>query len=329
MIGVSERTSLGTLETAVLLTMAEMGLSPARPYVKSAKVTTSVADRFGIGPRYAYDVLCDLARPWLTPLPLVDFHGNYGNPDFPAAEPAWTESRLSRVGWLAAAAERSEVGAVPLGLINGTVYAGGRWPPFGARRIIEALSKASSIRSLSDDELATLAGDPLFPGGCELDGAVQQVLGGGRALLVLRARLSVTRAEGRVAIDIKNLPPAIGCDALTDYLSARAEGAIPFLPYWPAIDDDEPRLPFSGVENLTHGEGWGDSVLVRCYLEPNEDVDACLDRLRREPGVTDEVDAELPQPVGTLLRDWTTRHQEGGWSGLEQLADLVGGTTGR
>ena len=130
----SGRTGLGPLETAVLLSMADAAAIPGRPHLKSRDVVGLITERFGFGPNYVYDVICDLGRPWLTPLPLVDFHGDLGSPDAAAAPPSFTECRLSPAGWLAAKAQRDEVGPIPFGLINGTVYQGGKSPPFGPAR---------------------------------------------------------------------------------------------------------------------------------------------------------------------------------------------------
>jgi DNA gyrase/topoisomerase IV subunit A len=320
----NDRTGLGPLETAVVLTMADMGATPVRPRVKSAKVVRLVAQRFGFGPNYAYEVLCDLARPWLTPLPLVDFHGNYGAPGFPAAEPTFTECRLSRVGWLASAAERSEAGPVPLGLINGTIYQGGETPPFDPLSIVEALLSAVDDASVPESRLSSMAGQPVFPGGCRLDGDIARVIAGDRGMLVLRSTLSAKEGTGSRWIDVTHLPPRVDPSTLVDYLTARCDGEILRVIDWPTVRDDEPRLPFREIEHLTHGQPWGDAVLIRCHLEPEADIAGCLDRLGNEPGVRIDVEAHLPRPLGALLRSWANEHgSHDSASGLQQLATLL------
>jgi hypothetical protein len=185
----SDRTGLGPLETAVVLALADAAAIPTHSYVKSSQAVGLIAERFGFGPNYAYSVICDLGRPWLTPLPLVDFHGDCGAPDRVAAPPSFTECRLSPAGWLAAAAQRGEIGPVPIGLINGTVYQGGESPPFRASKIVAAILRALDDPSAPDAELGLIAGKPRFPGGCELGGEIDTVLAGEAGRLVLRCRL--------------------------------------------------------------------------------------------------------------------------------------------
>jgi hypothetical protein len=44
-----------------------------------------------------YDALVRMAQPFSLRHPLVDFHGNYGSPDYPAAAPRYTECRLGQL----------------------------------------------------------------------------------------------------------------------------------------------------------------------------------------------------------------------------------------
>jgi hypothetical protein len=41
-----------------------------------------VEERIGLGRRYAYQVLIDLAQPWILALRLVSGHGNFGDRSF-------------------------------------------------------------------------------------------------------------------------------------------------------------------------------------------------------------------------------------------------------
>jgi hypothetical protein len=297
------------LETAIVLSMADAGATPDRPHLKLDRVVRQVAERFGFGRKYAYAMLCDLARPWLTPMPLVDFHGNYGSPDFPASEPSLSEGRLSPAGSLAAAAELAATGPVPAGLINGTVYQGGQAPPFRPGRIVQALLTALDDPLTPDQQLASIAGRPAFPGGCQLDGDIDGVLSGRPARLILRSRLTPANVQERRWIDVTHLPPEVGPAMLVDYLTARREGSYLLVPYWPYPEREEPRLPFGQIENLTNGPGWGKGVLVRCHLEPEADMAVCRRRLRATPGICIDVEAQLPHPLGALLRSWAEDHR--------------------
>jgi hypothetical protein len=57
-------------------------------------VLPAVDDRIGLAPGYAYEVLVDLARPWMMPLRLIEGQGNFENfpPNAnPACPPAAAE----------------------------------------------------------------------------------------------------------------------------------------------------------------------------------------------------------------------------------------------
>jgi hypothetical protein len=92
------------------------------------------------GARYAYPLLQDVAVPWRRHLPLLDPSGNWGSlHGDPAADARYTEVRLSVFGALALAAERGEVGPLPLGLVERSLYRDGPVPPFAPDRVLEAL----------------------------------------------------------------------------------------------------------------------------------------------------------------------------------------------
>ena len=154
--------------------------------------------------------------------------------------------------------------------------------------------KALDDPTMPDAQLSRIAGRPRFPGGCELGGEIDKVLVGEPGLLVLRCRLGPHHDVGRRSIDITRLPPQVGAGRLVDYLNARPRGACFRLALdWPWPQSGEPRLPFRQVEDLTQGEAWGDSVLVRCHLEPEADMADCLRLLRAQPGVRIDVSAQL------------------------------------
>ena len=69
---------------------------PDRPHVKCAKVTGETMAKFHPhGDLAIYDASVRMAQPFSLRDPLVDFHGNYGSPDFPPAASRYTECRLS------------------------------------------------------------------------------------------------------------------------------------------------------------------------------------------------------------------------------------------
>ena len=78
----SSSTGLGLLDVMILEAIEVAGARHDRPYLKTQRTLDVLHDRTGIGPNQAYESLCDMARRYVARLPLVDFHGNYGSPDY-------------------------------------------------------------------------------------------------------------------------------------------------------------------------------------------------------------------------------------------------------
>ncbi|MGI8535158.1 MAG: DNA gyrase subunit A [Mycobacteriales bacterium] len=80
------RDGLKPVHRRILYSMADSGLRPDRPYVKSARVVGDVMGRFHPhGDGAIYDAMVRLAQPFAMRVPLIDGHGNWGSPDDSAA----------------------------------------------------------------------------------------------------------------------------------------------------------------------------------------------------------------------------------------------------
>ncbi|HWW54933.1 MAG TPA: DNA gyrase subunit A, partial [Acidimicrobiales bacterium] len=92
------RDGLKPVHRRILYDMHLQGYRPDRPHVKCAKVTGDTMSRFHPhGDQAIYDALVRMAQPFSLRHPLIDFHGNYGSPDFPPAAARYTECRLSQL----------------------------------------------------------------------------------------------------------------------------------------------------------------------------------------------------------------------------------------
>src|SRR5579862_6159954 len=92
------RDGLKPVHRRILYDMHVQGYRPDRAHVKCAKVTGDTMSRFHPhGNQAIYDALARMAQPFSLRHPLVDFHGNYGSPDWPAAAERYTECRLSQL----------------------------------------------------------------------------------------------------------------------------------------------------------------------------------------------------------------------------------------
>jgi DNA gyrase subunit A len=81
------RDGLKPVHRRILWGMFDQGLRPDRPRAKCARVAGEVMGRYHPhGDAAIYDALARMAQPFSLRHPLIDFHGNYGSPDFsPAA----------------------------------------------------------------------------------------------------------------------------------------------------------------------------------------------------------------------------------------------------
>jgi DNA gyrase subunit A len=82
------RDGLKPVHRRIIWDMEEQGFRPDRNFVKCARVTgDTMANYHPHGNAAIYDALVRMAQPFSLRHPLIDFHGNYGSPDFgPAAE---------------------------------------------------------------------------------------------------------------------------------------------------------------------------------------------------------------------------------------------------
>src|SRR3954452_19263001 len=90
------RDGLKPVHRRIIWDMEDQGFRPDRPFVKCARVTgDTMAKYHPHGNQAIYDALVRMAQPFSLRHPLIDFHGNYGSPDFEPAAARYTECRLS------------------------------------------------------------------------------------------------------------------------------------------------------------------------------------------------------------------------------------------
>src|SRR3954465_14063065 len=89
------RDGLKPVHRRIIWDMEEQGFRPDRPFVKCARVTGDTMAKYPPhGNSAIYDALVRMAQPFSLRHPLIDFHGNYGSQDFPAAAERYPECRL-------------------------------------------------------------------------------------------------------------------------------------------------------------------------------------------------------------------------------------------
>ena len=312
----SARTGLAGHEVAVLEALGDAGR-----FVRSHDVLVSAARRSGIGPRYAYPVLVDLAVPWRRHLPLLEGEGNFGTQgDDPPADAVYTQVRLSPAGRLALAAERGEVGPVPLGLVEGSHFADGEVPPFAPAAVLAAL------RSGSGD-----AGPPVLPTGGLVEGDVDGLLAGRPTTMRLVCRtVRETDARGRQQLVITEVPLGVSTDAVCRAVADRVDAEVrhpddgrryaDYLPEptGPPEPDDRPVFhPL--VRDLRDEISTRTGTRIVVVLARDADPVDALTWLRGVEPFAVEVDWCLPAPQRERLLGWDA----GDGSGLDALEALL------
>jgi hypothetical protein len=293
-----ERSGAGLVECAILEALDSLGARPGRGYRTSTKVLAAVEDRIGLAPGYAYEVLADLARPWMMPVNLVRWQGNYGGrDDDPPSEPRYTGAGLSRAGQVALAAERGQLAPVPIGLINGSTYRNGTRPPFRPEAIIAALRQVIRWPRTSGKDLTGIIGPPCFLNGCTVTGDFDALAAGRPVTLTLHAR--VTIGAGHASVLIESFPPNANPGQTARGLAALA-GMRDWTGTHPDLHQHAP-LPLNDIRDEST-DARGD--LIVCVPESGTTPEQLRDQITDVYGVYTTVPVALPPPLSVMIRNW-------------------------
>ena len=216
------RDGLKPVHRRILFAMHEAGLSPARPYKKSATVVGDVLGKYHPhGDASVYDALVRMVQEFSLRYPLVDGQGNFGSIDGdPAAAYRYTEARLAHVATeMLADIDRDTVdfapnfddrllepkvlpGRIPNLLVNGSsgiaVGMSTNIPPHNLRETVAAaIHLLDHPECTLDDLMAHLPG-PDFPTGGTIVGrqGIRDAYEKGRGRVVMRARVIREQKRG-------------------------------------------------------------------------------------------------------------------------------------
>jgi DNA gyrase subunit A len=227
------RDGLKPVHRRVLFGMHDLGMSPNKPYKKSARIVGEVLGKYHPhGDSSVYHAMVRMAQPWSMRYMLVDGQGNMGSVDgdSPAAM-RYTEARMNRLSEeMLADIDKNTVDyqynfddslkeptvlptRIPALLVNGTsgiaVGMATNMPPHNLGDAINAIVAYIDNPEVTIEELIKVIKAPDFPTGGTIYGyqGVKEAYETGRGRIVIRAKSEVeTESNGREKIIITEIP---------------------------------------------------------------------------------------------------------------------------
>ncbi len=227
------RDGLKPVHRRILFGMNELGLSPGRPYKKSARIVGEVLGKYHPhGDTAVYDAMVRMAQHWSLRYPLVDGQGNFGSVDNdPPAAMRYTEARMRKITEeFLSDIDKETVDMrlnfddsleeptvlptrIPNLLVNGAsgiaVGMATNMLPHNLTECIDGIIQYVDNNDISIEDLMQYVKAPDFPTGGIIYGyeGVKQALMTGRGRVVLRGKAEIeTQNNGREHIIITEIP---------------------------------------------------------------------------------------------------------------------------
>ena len=230
------RDGLKPVHRRILYAMHETGMTPNKPYKKSARIVGDVLGKYHPhGDSSVYDATVRLAQDFNTRYLLVDGHGNFGSIDGDsAAAMRYTEVRMAKITQeMLADIDKETVdfmpnydeslqeptvlpAKIPNLLINGSsgiaVGMATNIPPHNLREVAEGVEWFLKNPHATNEELlnalmARIKG-PDFPTGAQILGTkgIEDAYRTGRGSITMRAVVNVEEIHGRTCLVVTELP---------------------------------------------------------------------------------------------------------------------------
>jgi len=234
------RDGLKPVHRRIIWDMEQQGFRPDRPFVKCARVTGDTMARYHPhGDGAIYDALVRMAQPFSLRHPLIDFHGNYGSPDFGPAAARYTEARLHSLAMrLLDGIDENTVDMIPNYdgtseepqvlparfpnlLVNGSqgiaVGMATSIPPHNLGEVIDATVHLIDNPEATPDDLMNFVKGPDFPSGGNILGraGIMDAYRTGRGSIKTRAKAVIEEnRQGRMEIQVTELPYQTSCSSI-------------------------------------------------------------------------------------------------------------------
>jgi len=244
------RDGLKPVHRRIIWDMEQQGFRPDRPFVKCARVTGDTMARYHPhGDSAIYDALVRMAQPFSLRHPLIDFHGNYGSPDFGPAAARYTESRLHSLAMrLLDGIDENTVDMIPNYdgtseeprvlparfpnlLVNGSqgiaVGMATSIPPHNLGEVIDATIYLIDNPGATPDDLMQFVKGPDFPTGGSIMGraGIIDAYRTGRGSIKMRAKIAIEEGrKGRMEIRCTELPYQTSCSSIAARIQELVDG---------------------------------------------------------------------------------------------------------
>ncbi len=244
------RDGLKPVHRRIIWDMEQQGFRPDRPFVKCARVTGDTMARYHPhGDSAIYDALVRMAQPFSLRHPLIDFHGNYGSPDFGPAASRYTESRLHALAMrLLADIDEDTVDLIPNYdgtteepsvlparfpnlMVNGSqgiaVGMATSIPPHNLGEVIDATIHLIDNPNSTNEDLMNFVKGPDFPTGGSILGraGIMDAYRTGRGSIKMRATCSIEEArKGGMQIVVTELPYQASCSSIAARIQELVDG---------------------------------------------------------------------------------------------------------
>jgi DNA gyrase subunit A len=244
------RDGLKPVHRRILFAMHEAGLSPNRPYKKSATVVGDVLGKYHPhGDSAVYDSMVRMVQDFSLRYPLVDGQGNFGSIDGDsAAAYRYTEARLAQLATeMLADIDKETVDTAPNFddrlqeptvlpsklpnlLVNGSsgiaVGMATNIPPHNLREVVDACVRLLDDPDCTVEDLMQYVRGPDFPTGGVIYGrdGIREAYTTGRGRVVVRARTQIEEREGGKGdrIVVTEIPFQVNKSRLIEYIAELA-----------------------------------------------------------------------------------------------------------
>lgn len=223
---------LKPVQRRILFSMLELGLTPDKPYRKSARIVGDCMGKYHPhGDSSVYDAMVRMSQDFVLRAPLVDGHGNFGSIDGDsAAAMRYTEARMTPLAMeLLRDLEKDTVryglnfddtlkepevlpGRFPNLLVNGAsgiaVGVATNIPPHNLGEVIDGVVAYIENPNINLEQMMKIIKGPDFPTGGELifgDG-LKSAYETGKGKIILRAKVGVEQNGDKQNIVITELP---------------------------------------------------------------------------------------------------------------------------